>query len=106
MDPSTNSIKSIKSVLAIIGSVLSFAQGCPIGTRVNVSFTVGIKDRKKLKDRQKFSKKRVLLFPFFRLWRKNASTTKSTIKMEKACPMFRPPCLDTPNDVKEAIIVP
>lgn len=53
-EPTINNTKRTNSVLPINGSLLSFARGCPIEMRVNVSLTVGSHDRKKLNDRQKF----------------------------------------------------
>jgi hypothetical protein len=58
-------MKITSNVFAMIGSVGALASGCPIGTRVNVSLTVGTHDKKKLKDKRKFSKNRAFGFPCF-----------------------------------------
>lgn len=50
------SINKMRSVFAITGCFMSLASGCPSGTLVNVSLTVGTRDKKKLNDNQKFSK--------------------------------------------------
>jgi hypothetical protein len=63
MEPTINRRRSKRSVLAINGSFGPLAKGWPTGTRVNVSFTVGIRDKKKLSERRKFSTKRGRLFP-------------------------------------------
>ena len=62
------SSKITRRVCPMIGSLMSLAKGCPIGTRVNVSLTVGTSDRKKLNDNRKFSKYRAFLLSFY--WQK------------------------------------
>ena len=55
-----------RSVLPIKGSVGPFAKGCPTGIRLNVSFTVGIRDKKKTKRKKEVLDitRPVIAFPF------------------------------------------
>ncbi|MFD2874207.1 hypothetical protein ACFS5N_17120 [Mucilaginibacter ximonensis] len=98
-------MKITSSVFAMTGSVGALASGCPTGTRVNVSLTVGIQDKKKLKDKRKFSKNRAFVFPCFLELSRKAITTNTTMNRAKICPALKPPCLDMPNAVNEVTTV-
>jgi len=49
----------------MMGSLISFAKGRPIGIRVKVSLIVGTRDKKKLNDKRKFSTYLAFLLLFF-----------------------------------------
>jgi Na+-driven multidrug efflux pump len=84
---------------------MSLASGWPTGTLVNVSLTVGTRERKKLNDSKKFSKYLALLLSFLFEYKKYAIAITIMINSEKTCPALKPPCFEIPNAVIEVTSV-
>lgn len=99
INPTTKITNQTSNVCNTKGDKGASASGCDGGTRVNVSFVPGINDKRKLKESPNTERYGRSLPRKVSLVMNAPPKAARRTTIPSACPAFRPPVLDNPNEV-------